>query len=108
MTAALLNTIEIARRMNGRCAMTKRGTILSRGGQEHDDCSTCQARCEIGDMGMAGDGFSIVGTTDGAELKWRCPGCGVSVVEPTRAIEAHTHADRIKQDPLCHKCRQPA
>ena len=105
MTAALLNAIELARRLNGRCAITKRGSIISRDGREHADCSTCEAQCGIGEMGMAGDDFSIVGTTQGAKLKWRCPGCGVIVTETTRAIEAHAHADRIKQDPLCHKCR---
>lgn len=108
MTAALLNTIELARRLNGRCVLTKRGTIISRGGHEHADCSTCEARCDFGDMGIAGDGFSIFGTPEGPELRWRCPGCGVSVVERTTAIQAHAHADRIKQDPLCHKCKATA
>lgn len=106
MTAALLNTIEIARRLGGRCVMTKRGSIISRGGNEHADCSTCEGRCDIGDMGLAGDGFSIIGTNSSAELRWRCPGCGASVREETTAIDAHTHAEQIKRDPLCVRCRR--
>ena len=42
MTASLLLSIELARRLNGGCAPVA-GGVLANDGETHADCSTCTA-----------------------------------------------------------------
>jgi hypothetical protein len=105
MTAALLLTVELARKMNGDCAQVS-GGVLARDGNKHADCSTCHAVCgKSNDMGLADAGFRIARTLEGLALNWACPSCGVEVTEATTLFSASADARKIAADALCGRCR---
>lgn len=105
MTAALLLTVELARRLNGNCAQVS-GGVLANDGSKHADCSTCHATCgNASDMGLAEAGFRISRTLNGLALNWACPSCGRDVTEETSLFAASEDARKIATDPLCGRCR---
>lgn len=105
MTAALLLTIELSRKLKGACAWID-GGVLANDGSKHADCSTCQATCgKSNDMGLADAGFRIARTLTGLVLNWNCPSCGCEVTEETRLFSAGSDAKAIAANPLCGRCR---
>lgn len=105
MTAALLLTIEIARKLRGGCVIVD-GGVLALDGARHADCSTCHAECGISkDVGLAETGFRIAKSHDGLSLNWECPTCKTSVCERTTIFLASADARAIAADPICVKCR---
>jgi hypothetical protein len=105
MTAALLLTVELARKMNGDCAQVS-GGILASDGSKHADCSTCHALCgKSNDMGLADAGFRITRALEGLMLNWSCPSCGCEVTEATSLFSASADARNIATDALCCRCR---
>lgn len=107
MTAALLLSIELARKLNGDCAPVA-GGVLANDGSKHADCSTCTAAAcgKSRDMGLAEAGFRITRSWQGLSLAWRCPGCGGEVTEQTELFAASRDARTIAADPLCGRCRR--
>lgn len=105
MTAALLLTVELARKLNGNCAQVG-GGVLANDGSKHADCATCYATCgKSSDMGMADAGLKIARTLTGLVLNWLCPSCGCEVTEATELFSASADAKAIATDPLCGRCR---
>lgn len=105
MTAALLLTINLARRLNGNCAQVT-GGVLASDGSKHTDCSTCHSICgKADDMGLADAGVRISRTHTGLQLKWSCPSCQCEVTEATELFSAGADARRIAGDNHCHRCR---
>lgn len=106
MTAALLITYEISRRIRGKCKPYKKG-LLAADGFFHADCSTCFATCgDMDDMGLAFSGVVITQDWNGLNLKWKCPGCGCDTYQETVLMSAARDAEQIAADSLCCKCRK--
>lgn len=112
MTAALLNNIELHRRLRGQCrinlltgnAITLELASVSSG---NEACTTCAAPCGNWHAnGLAGE-FCNVRLVEGASvIEWVCPGCGVNVSEESTVL-GHIEAVRaIELDPLCGRCRR--
>ena len=95
----------LMQRLGGRCIQTS-GGILARNGQAHANCSTCDTPCESAVLGFSG-GVEVgrVWGSDALELRWPCPGCGVTVTQETTALASLTDAAFTQTDGLCYRCR---
>ena len=95
----------IMRRLGGKCRRID-GGVLAYNGERHEHCGTCSARCGTEDFGFSAD-VEIARTygSEAIELRWACPGCGVTVTQETTALGSLIDAEAVKQDPLCSRCR---
>ena len=92
--------------LNGRCVPRGSG-VLAKDGEQHDDCSTCEAKCGSGAIGFSG-GVEVarVWGSDAIELRWPCPACGCEVTQETTALASLADAGDVTRDPLCYACRR--
>lgn len=95
----------LVRSLNGRCERNGSG-VLSKNGERHENCATCDARCGFEEVGFSG-GIEVarVWGSDAIELRWKCPGCGREVTQETSALASFADAEETKRDPLCYRCR---
>ena len=73
-------------------------------------CLSCEGGCGAGtkDASLAAGKVQAVPLGENVELRWSCPGCGILVVEETRALDSLRLALVVEMDPLCHRCRRTA
>lgn len=83
------------------------GAVVARQGEA---CLHCQVECSAGAKAASLTLGCIEAFPKGeaVELRWACPGCGASVTEECRPLDALRVSADIERDPLCHRCRKAA